>query len=238
MHIDQLINHFQGRKSFETTDIITFYQRIEGAIKRSTLDWRIYALKDKGILHSIGRGMYSLQAGQAYRPNAQPLKKLFSQLRKEFPFLEICTWDTRWLNEFMHHQPGRFYILVEVEKEAMDSVFYYLQKKREQVFLDPTESILERYAQKNEVIIVTGLITESPIQEIDKVTTATLEKILVDVYCDPVIFATQQGKEMEVIFDTALDKYTVEEAKLLRYAARRNKRKELKTYLKKLRNGK
>ena len=219
-------------------DIQVFYQRMEGTVKRSTLDWRIYALKDKGVLHSRGRGMYSLQAGQSYQPDVRPFKKLFDQLKQEFPFLKICLWDTRWLNEFMCHQPGRFYILVEVEKEAMLSVFYYLQEKKKKVFLDPTESILERYAQEHEVIIVTSLITEAPTQEIDTVTTATLEKILVDIYCDPVIFAAQQGQEMEVIFDTAFDKYMVEQAKSLRYAARRNKRKELQAYLSKLRNGK
>jgi hypothetical protein len=138
----------------------------------------------------------------------------------------------------MHHQPGRFYILIESEKEATASVFYFLQEKKKQVFLNPTDTILERYAQEKEVMIVTNLITEAPLQKINQVTTVTMEKMLVDIFCDPVIFAAQQGEEMRAIFETALNKYTVEETKLLRYAARRNKRQELETYIKKLRNGK
>ena len=206
-------------------------------MKRSTLDGRIHVLKEKGILHSVGRGIYSLQTPQQYQPDTHTLKRLFKQLKKEFPFLEICAWDTRWLNEFMHHQPGRFYTLIEVEKDALSSVFYFLQEKRRNVYLDPSETILEQYVQENEATLVTSLVTEAPTQTIDAVTTTTLEKMLVDIYCNPIIFAAQQGQEREVIFGNAFDKYTVERAKLLRYAARRGKRKELQTFINHLENG-
>ena len=42
----------------------------------------------------------------------------------------------------MLHQPGRFYTILEVEKDAMESVFYELSGQRKDVFLDPSKEIL------------------------------------------------------------------------------------------------
>ena len=136
-----------------------------------------------------------------------------------------------WLNEFMIHQPGRFYTLIEVEKDAMESVFYFLQSKSNKVFMDPSESLLARYAQSKDNIIVTNLVTEAPTHKIDKVVSSTLEKMLVDIFCNEVIFSAQQGQEMKVIFQTAFNKYIVDQAKMMRYAGRRRKRQELQNYV-------
>ena len=57
----------------------------------------------------------------------------------------MCIWSTASFNEFMVHQPGRFYILVEVDKDATQSVFYHLKENRFSVFIEPTEDILEKY---------------------------------------------------------------------------------------------
>jgi len=45
----------------------------------------------------------------------------------------------------MIHQPGRFYILIEVEKEATQSVFFFLKEEKYPVFVDPTEDIFKKY---------------------------------------------------------------------------------------------
>lgn len=131
----------------------------------------------------------------------------------------------------MIHQPGIFYTLIEVEKDAMESVFYFLQTKTNNVFMDPSESLLARYAQSKDNIIVTNLVTEAPTQKIDKVVSATLEKMLVDIFCNDVIFSAQQGREMKVIFRTAFDKYIIDQAKMMRYAGRRGKRTELQNHV-------
>jgi len=55
--------------------------------------------------------------------------------------------------------------------------------------------------------------------------------MLVDVFCDSLIFNAQQGSEMEIIFKESFEKYTVNENKMLRYADRRRKKKELNEYL-------
>ena len=107
----------------------------------------------------------------------------------------------------MIHQPGRFYILIEVDKNATQSVFFYLKEKKYSVFIDPTKDLIEKYLpDEKETLIVKSLVSEAPIQPINKINTATIEKILVDIYCDDVIFAAQQGSEMRNIFKDAISK--------------------------------
>lgn len=181
--------------------------------------------------------MYSLHAGEVYKPLLSESEiRIFNSIKREFPFLDICIWNSKWLNEFMIHQPGIFYTLIEVEKDAMESVFYFLQTKANNVFMDPSESLLARYAQSKDNIIITNLVTEAPTQKIDKVVSVTLEKMLVDVFCNSIIFSAQQGHEMEVIFQTAFDKYIVDQAKMMRYAGRRGKRPELQNHVNSLIN--
>jgi len=132
----------------------------------------------------------------------------------------------------MLHQPFRFYTVVEVEKEVMESVFYALKESGKEVFLDPSEEIVNKYVvNASEPIIITRLTTEAPTQKVNKVNTQTIEKILVDIFCDPVIFAAQQGAELKRIYQSVFDKYNVNKTKMFRYASRRNKREEIEKFI-------
>jgi hypothetical protein len=200
------------------------------------VDWRIYDLVNKGILHRVGRGLYSFSENEKkeYIPEIdRSLKYLSGKIYNQFPFLDTCIWSTKWLNEFMLHQPFRFYTIVEVEKEVMESVFYALKEQGKEVFLDPSEDILNNYVTNaSEPIIITRLTTEAPTQKVNKVVTQTIEKLLVDIYCDTVIFAAQQGAELKRIYQTVFEKYHVNSAKMFRYASRRNKREEIENFIK------
>ncbi|NOU19485.1 MAG: hypothetical protein HOO91_18170 [Bacteroidales bacterium] len=132
----------------------------------------------------------------------------------------------------MIHQPGRFYILIEVEKEATQSVFFYLKENKYSVFIEPTKDIIEKYLpNEKETLIVKSLVSEAPVQIIDRINTPTIEKMLVDIFCDDTIFAAQQGSEMRNIFQEAMSKYAVNENRMLRYADRRRKKDSLIEYL-------
>lgn len=132
----------------------------------------------------------------------------------------------------MIHQPGRFYMLIEVEKEAAQSVFFYLKDHKFSVFIEPTKDIIEKYLpDEKETLIVKSLVSEAPLQTIDKINLPTIEKILVDIFCDDVIFAAQQGSEMRTLFKEALKKYTVNESRMMRYADRRRKKESFREYL-------
>ena len=98
--------------------------------------------------------------------------------------------------------------------------------------MNPSPELIRRYIiDEKEPWIVKPLVSESPLQEVNGMPTVSIEKMLVDIFCDPVIFSAQQGSEMDRIFKEAFEKYTVSESKMLRYASRRRKKNELNIYL-------
>ena len=137
----------------------------------------------------------------------------------------------------MQHQPNRFFVLVEADKEITNSVFYFLREIKKSVFIEPTTDILEKYiVNEKEIFIIKPLISEAPTQNIKGVETATIEKMLVDIFCDDVIFSAQQGAEMRTIFKEAFTKYTINQSKMLRYADRRRKKEKLTKFAKTISN--
>jgi len=233
LHIDELRSYFEEGEVFKTKDITTFYRQFEEGVKKTTINWRVHELVQKGVLQRIGRGTFKLGTQKQYVPDiSSQLKTIYQKIDKEFPFLDLCIWSTSALNEFMIHQPFRFFTLVEVDKEATSSVFHYLKDHRSAVFLEPGEEVLEYYLPEDKnAYIVHSLVSEAPVIEVKGVTCATLEKILVDIFCDPITFSAYQGSERSTIFKEAFNKYTVNRNKLLRYANRRGKKEELSKYL-------
>lgn len=234
LHIDELKDHFKEGEPFETDDLTDFYRKFDPKLKKSTVNWRVYKLVQEGVLERIGRGKFVIGEAQSYQPEVNlQLKKLYNKVHKKFPYVELSVWNTSVLNQFMVHQPFRFFIILEVEKEAADSVFQFLRSENVPVFLEPGEEILQNYLPEDKTpVIILPLVSEAPLQTVNGVQTATLEKILVDLYCDPTIFFAYQGSELSTIFKDAFERYTVHQNKLLRYARRRGKKEKLLSYLK------
>jgi len=238
LHTDSIKHHFQSQAVFETKDIVGFYEQFEKDIKQTTINWRIYTMVKEGVLQRIGRGKFKLGEGRKYIPEISSVtKSVFKKLKAEFPYANFCVWNTSVLNEFMKHQPNRFFILVETDKETINSAFYFLREIKKSVFIEPTNDILEKYIfNEKEVFVIRPLISEAPTQNINEVETATIEKILVDIFCDDVIFSAQQGAEKRTVFKEAFTKYTINQSKMLRYANRRRKKEELNQFVKTISN--
>jgi hypothetical protein len=129
----------------------------------------------------------------------------------------------------MLHQPFKGITVVEVEKSAVEAVFALLSVDFKYVYLNPDRVLFERYINsKEEVIIVKHLNSEAPTITDHHIVFPTLEKLLVDMLIDENLFSAQQG-ELDYIFKTAYKKFTFNESKMKRYAARRNRVKELET---------
>lgn len=214
-------------------DLLEFYRTIEPEVKKATVNWRIYSLVQEGVLRRIGRGKFTLGKGDAYIPELSgKLISVYKKIKSDFPFLRVCVWSTSVLNEFMLHQPGKYYQLLEVDKDATESAFYYLKDRKYSVFIEPSEQLIRRYMiDEKEPWIVKSLVSEAPIQQVNGIPTVTIEKLLVDIFCDPVIFDAQQGSEMNQIFHEAFEKYAISESKMLRYASRRRRKEDLDNYL-------
>ncbi|MEA3495251.1 MAG: DUF6577 family protein [Bacteroidota bacterium] len=233
LHIEKFKTFFKDKESFKTKDIAFFFKGYEPNISQTTINWRIYTLVKQGILNRIGKGIFTLGAMNSFIPEISSKEKsLTKKINKEFPYLEFCIWNSSILNEFTLHQASQFYQFIEVERDATQAIFLYLKEKKYSVFLEPTKDVFEKYiTENNNLIIVKTLITEAPTQNVDGINTSSLEKILVDIFCDKIIFSAYQGNEMQTIYKEAFSKYSINKSKLLRYADRRGKKEELKKYI-------
>lgn len=189
---------------------------------------------EKGILKRVGRGKYQLGSQNTFSPQlSKEIINLYKKLDGEFPYLEKSVWNTSWLNQWMLHIPNVNMLFIEVEKGSEENVFYFLSSFQKNVFLNPSEELLLRYANSNETIyIIKNLVSGAPIQEIKKVKVSTIEKILVDLIIDKKILSAFQEKDLENILDNVFEYYTINEDKLLHYANRRGKRKLVKNIIK------
>jgi hypothetical protein len=236
---DTLSQHFKDRESFTSNDVFDFFAQTHPDTNRATVNWRIHELVRQGSLKRVGRGIYASGKGNCFLPI--PTKKqrlIFSRLKKQFPLITFCCWHTSALKEFFQHLAVYDFLLVEVEREAVDAVYHFVKETHKNTFKEPSREIIENFVlDGKDAVIIKSLISEAPLQEADASTLPTIEKILVDLVADAEIFFFLQGHELLNIFESALGKYTVNTDRLLRYAKRRNKREELQKILSQI-NGK
>jgi len=226
-----LRKQFGKQEAIPKVALIDFLREHSGNAKPSTLAWRLHELTQAGILTRIGYGQYQLNDRPIYGPDLSPtLRKIGDRVKAELPFTTCCVWDTRILADFMIQQPMSFLQLIEVNKEAVSSVYQLLQEQP--VRIDRKNPAVYRYddwlllSQRGlpspNPIIVKPLITEAPVQQQNKYTTAPLEKVLVDLIADSELFFAYQ-EELPYIFQTAFAKFIINRDKLRRYARRRNR---------------
>lgn len=229
LHINKLKDCFGDQEYFKTDDIAKFYRSLEPDLKQATINWRVYYLVSKGVLERKGRGIFKIGKTTVFVPDLDnKTKSIYKKILSDFPYSTVCVWNMSLLNEFTLHISNNNLTLIEVDKESLESIFYSLRDKYNQVFLNPNNGILEKYVFNSKApIIVQPLISEAPLQSNSNINTTTIEKILVDLFSDEDLFQFYQGREKKRIFKEAYAKYTINNNKLLRYASRRGKKDEI-----------
>lgn len=220
---------------FSRESLLNFYRIYEPELEEEVLGWRIFDLKRKGIIASVKKGVYRLTGKrQLFKPALdESLLQIVGILETSFDHSSFSIWNTSWLNEFLELQAVNNMIILEAEKSSAESIFYHLRDKgQKNIFFKPDEVMLDRYiSEHTESIIVKALVSRAPIKRIDKVPVATLEKILVDLFCDEKLYISFQGSQLKKIYHAAIEKYNVDFSKLLNYARRRNREEEVKRFL-------
>ena len=120
-----------------------------------------------------------------YEPNEFMLS-LNKHIKEKFPFLVYCIWQPSVFASLMLHVPAVRTTLVDVEREAMESVFMSLQNVESEIpiFLNPSQEDVDRYITNRDLIIVRPLVKEAPLDVINGCPVPTLEKMLVDDISD------------------------------------------------------
>jgi len=232
--IEQLRKEFWERESFSREELFDFFRRSKPGLKETTFRWRIYHLKSKQQIAPISRGLFTLSFKPAFEPAIGEVeRKIYTKIEKQFPDLKQCIWSTKIVNDFMLHIPGKFITILQVEKDALEPIFEYLKEQNfRNVYIQPEEKEIERYIYETEsAIILQTLVSKAPTQKIEKITTTTIEKMLVDLYCEKKLFRAFQGSEMIHIINNSYNRYSIDFTKLFGYAKRRRKEIDIMEFL-------
>ncbi len=230
---EQVKTKFKDKDSFSGEELFDLYRQFEPDLKETTFRWRIYDLKKKKIIAQISRRLFTLAYKPIFKPEVDEIeRKIYSKIEKQLPGIKQCIWSTKTVNEFMLHIPGRFLTILQVEKEAIEPVYAFLKEQNfRNVYIEPEEKEIERYLYDTETtIILQSIISKAPTQKNNKTSTTTIEKIIVDLYCDKQLFSAFQGNEFIHIVNNVYGRYSIDFTKLFSYARRRNKEKDLKEF--------
>lgn len=176
----------------------------------------------------LNRGLYGNVSKRIYKyiPSAAE-KNLYSEISKEYNYIDICIYYGSVISSMQHHLSVNNALYIEVTKEATEAVFHFLLDKGYKAYHKPTQSFMSDYVNLSEgCIIVKPLITESPLIQTVGVKVPALEKILVDINCDP-DFYYLQGGESFYILEHCLNLYNINIPRMLRYASRRGRRHKI-----------
>lgn len=235
---NRLIEEFKNRDIFTREELFDFFRYFEPDLKEGTFAWRIYDLKNKNIIKALKRGLYTISYQPKYQPKvSSELLKISKKITEKYEDLKYCIWDSAWLNEFCRHQTSKQIVIIEIEKDFVESLYYHLKDNFNfDLYLNPDEKLIKFYISESEhPIIIKKLITRSPIDKVTqnktKLAIPLLEKILVDIYSEEKLYYFYQGSELRYIYENALSNYSINYTKLLSYARRREKETEIKSYL-------
>ncbi len=227
--LERLISrYFKGNERLSKQQLVSSIKKDFPDWSDNTINMYLSKLKKEGIINAASRGIYELDSKTPFHPNiSNGIKRIFNKVKREFPYITFCIWDTAWLNDFMRHQPFKRYVVIEIEKDAAESLFTFLSERNKNVFFNPGKEIFDRYIHnQHEVFIVKNMVSESPVLEKEKIVIPALEKLLVDMLIDTSLFSAQQ-KEKEFIMRSVIEKFTLNELKMRRYAVRRNREREI-----------
>lgn len=235
---NKFVEKFENKDFFTRVDIRNFFENYEPDIKDGTLGWRIYELNQKNIIKSVKRGLYTISNQKKYVPDvSQQIFNLGKKIQGRYEDTNYCVWASSWFNQFSRHQKTKDLLIIEIEKDFIESMYYYIKDNfKFDAYLNPSPKVINFYvAESRNPVIIKKLITKSPLEEVvqkkAKIFVPSMEKMIVDIYADEEIFYFYQGAERRYIYENIIKNYSINFTTLLSYAGRRERRDELKSYL-------
>lgn len=232
---EDAVNELDTEKTYTHSGIIIEFQRLRPDLSENTFNWGLSALLRKGDLVREGYDAYRVAESHTARPEyvpeySAPALTLMQDVRKQFLYVEFTVFETRLMNEFLNHLIGVNTIFLQVEKMSGEFIFRSLQNNGyTNILYKPSQKEFDLYRARD-VIVITDLLSESPMRRNDP-QQISLEKLLVDMYCDRLIKTMYSRAEYPAVVESAGHTYRLDKRRTLRYARRRNKEKEIGEYL-------
>ena len=217
-------------KVYSRQQMISLLRENSPGYSIGSCQWKLGEMLKAGEIIKTGYDQYMLRNVKirpVYLPDYSELAgTVMEQIIVKYPYIAFTVFETVLMNEFLNHLVAQNTIFVQVEKDIAPFVFRFLQEDGYgNVMLKPTKREFDLYWTKN-TIIVTDLVSEAPRLAADP-HKITMEKMLVDIYSDKLIRDTFSMAEYPSILEQAFERYRVDRVRMLRYARRRNREKEI-----------
>lgn len=224
--IEHIMSYAQGRTYFTTSELeASFPDTLPHS--QSTIDWYLSYLTKDGALSRVGKGCYSALPHTKFIPEqSETDESLNRKLQEWYPEATFCIYKGAIFSPLQHHLSYNALTYIETQRELTEIIFHRFQDEGIRVFHRPNKAVFYNYIDISKPgIVVKPLISGSPLQCINGITTPMLEKLLVDIRCDD-DFDYMGGEEAFRMLKNATSLYSINTTKLLRYAGRRHRRKE------------
>ena len=199
--------------------------RSDASLNEASLSAILARLVSTGRLVKTGWGAYSLPEGARppllIRPREEAMK-IGQALKKRYPLVDFCIWDSFCVVPLMLHVPNVNIIVVDVERDLQDTFFDALKEMCPSfsVLPHPTKEEFFTYGDGRDSIVIHPLYSESPLDSFGGLRVPAAEKVLVDIAVNPE-FDYLQGSEVYTICERAFRSYALSRPAMLRYARRR-----------------
>lgn len=222
-----------NNEPFSKNDILIAIQKTVNPVAGpSQLKYCLATMLEKELIERTGRNEY-VRAGVSKKKEyknqySEEALKVIRFMEKKYPLLEYRVWELSWLNEFVNHLIGSNRIMLEVEKEACEFIYYDIAEVTNQrVLVRPTDKEMMLYSDTN-TIVIDRLVSESPKGK--ERFNVPLEKILIDLISNKKISLSK--KDLYSAVEIMQRKYKIDKSKIMRYARRRGKEEEVRVLLK------
>jgi len=219
----------------DKSDIYQFYFQIYNNSNIRSFENVITYLKSNNIINEIEKDKYILVTKNIYLYNeSDEEKKIYNVIKKEYPEIDFIIWNTQVINEFTLHYAINNYIIIEVEKIAVELIVNLLKSKYLKKYTVITQDMFNNYKEMflntENFIIVKSLHTKSPLNTNADNKYVSIEKIMVDLYVDK-LYIQFQGRELKIIYQNIFNNYDINMKRLIKYAEYRVDLKEYKEYI-------
>lgn len=230
LHKKDLIAFLRKNPTINTQEFLNFYRQFNTDLPINTLRWRIYKLKQQGIIYNPKHGLYALNEKELFQPMPiQRMTELANLLQEKFPYVRFSIYPTQWIGNLSNHVYQTNNLIVEIDADVLDTAFHFLKEHVPNTFLSPEQKMYDYYIlPQEENIIISRLHVDAPLNKIrENYYSPKLEKLIVDlVMNDPIIFPAGAA-EVKTIITNALDIYNINYSTLTRYANKRNAKQKL-----------
>lgn len=228
------LENFLRQNQFVTTQqLLKFYREFEPDLKVNTLRWRIYHLKQANVIYSPKRGVFSLQKKKMFMSEeTEKMKDLAQLIQEKYPYVNFSVYPTEWLSDFTEHIYQSKNIILEVDIDALSSVFHFVKERYPNVYLSPDKGIYDLYiSPREENIIVNRLYVDAPLKRIrGNYYLPKLEKLVIDLIVNEPLILPVGVSEVKAIITNVCGKYNLNYSTLLRYAKKRHAEKKLASF--------